>query len=603
MRVPTIKASTLAAMLFFATQANAAVPGTVVLEGVLTSQGGGAAADGFYDVVFGVHDAVKDGNELWTETTKIAVQGGRFTHVLGSVQAIDVTKLIAKPKTWLSVRVAADPEMPRQLLHSGLYALAAQSLACSGCVGAAQLADGAVGAAKVGFGYAKSASNVKGGPAADLDCTACVSVDEMKFDKDIDLGGGSLKAKAIAAGAFVGDGSKLTGIVTVSGECKTGGEVVKGVKADGSLICAKAMDVAGLPADGIDEISNHLIFNQFVDNQPGVKLDIKDNDPTGSSTELTFPDIGLAQALDVHIDLTNSNLKSITVTLFDPNNAKYVLYDKGTSGTSLTGVWPSKDKTVSGDLTTWVGKNPKGKWRLLVVDGGFKNNAIDGAVNSWKIEIQTLSNKKIQIKGDLYVTGAINSKTAVVNGDLTVTGKIINSNTASGTSYTRWGAKACPAGHELLYTGYTGGTRHNTKAGPSNMLCMHSKPTYRPGNPSGGSAYVYAAEFQEATDGSNKNNYEVPCAVCFVPNMATSYVQSGRYQCDAPSQLAYDGYFWASHEGHAAGDYICIENGPEGLANSSNHDYALLYKVRAVGTTPYGGYNGSLQVTCAVCLR
>ena len=437
----------------------------------------------------------------------------------------------------------------------------------------------------------------------DLQCSGCVAVDEMNFDKGIDLGGNTLKAKAVAADSFVGDGSQLTGIQSVSGECKDKGHVVRGIKPDGSLICAAAMDAAGLPADGIDEISNSLIFNQFVDSVPGPKLNIKDNDPTGSPTELDFPDFGLAQALDVHIDLSNSDLKTVVVTLFDPNNDKYVLYDKGKTGKSLKAIYPKVDAPVSGDLKTWVGKNPVGKWRLLVVDYGENNSTLDGQVNSWKIEIQTLSNKKIQIKGSLIVDGSSSLKGTTVNGDLTVTGKIKNDNLAIGTAYTRWGAKACPTGHELLYSGWTGGTRHNTKAGPSNMLCMHMVPTFTPGNPTGGSAYVYSAEYEETTPGTNRQQYEVPCAVCFAPKASTSYMMSGRYQCDSPSTLAYYGHYWASHEGHASGDYICIDDTYQSLGNGGNHNYALLYKVRFAGYEPSGKYDTSKQITCAVCLR
>ena len=75
-------------------------------------------------------------------------------------------------------------------------------------------------------------------------CTGCVDVSDIKFNGDVDLGANSLKSKngtfsgdvtaaTVTATSFVGDGSKLTGIKTPSGECNTAGEVVKGINADG----------------------------------------------------------------------------------------------------------------------------------------------------------------------------------------------------------------------------------------------------------------------------------------------------------------------------------------------------------------------------------
>ena len=74
---------------------------------------------------------------------------------------------------------------------------------------------------------------------------------------DVDLAGNSLKAKngtfsgdvvaaTVTATSFAGDGSKLTGIKTPSGECKVAGEVVKGINADGSLKCIAALDPSAL---------------------------------------------------------------------------------------------------------------------------------------------------------------------------------------------------------------------------------------------------------------------------------------------------------------------------------------------------------------------
>ncbi len=401
----------------------AATPGTLVVEGMLSSSGGGAAADGLYDITFSIYNVQTGGSAAWTEgTTKVAVKNGQFSHVLGNAKPLNATMLGKLNKGWLGLKIGPDPELPRQRLHSVAYAVMADTaakLSCSGCVAGAHLKSGSVGANKVGFTFA--GAKTKGGPAnvaMDLQCTGCVTVAELKIDKDLDLGGNALKAKAVAAASvsattFQGDGSKLTGIKIPSGECKVAGEVVKGINPDGTLKCVKAMDPKALPADGIDEISNYLLHNQFQNTDCIPKaVPIKDNNPVGVSSELTFGDYGLAQKLDVLIDVKNSDLKTVIIKLWDPNNVEYLLWDKSKAGNSLSGTWPSKTKVLKGDLTKWVGKNPKGKWRIQVIDGKFLNNGNDGAVNKFCINIQTLSNKKIKVQGDLWVTNKIQG-----NGD------------------------------------------------------------------------------------------------------------------------------------------------------------------------------------------
>ena len=410
---------------------HAAVPVTLTVHGSIQA-GGGPAADGNYSVVFALHSSKLGGNSSWQEgPLTVTVTGGRFLHALGAAKPLDAKLLAALSEAWLGMKIGDDPELPRQPLRSVAYALVAEQaagLACSGCiteahlaagaVGSKQLIKGAVAAEHVGFPYA--GAKTKGGPAdlaLDLQCTGCVSVSELKIDGDLDLGGNGIKASkgafggvsatTISASSFIGDGSKLSGIKTAAGTCSKPGEVVKGIKGDGSLDCVPSMDAAGLPADGLDEISNGLLSNQFVDLVASQKtpVGIADNNPVGVSDEIDFPDLGLAQKLTVHVKLTNSDIGTIQVKVFDPNNGTHVLYAGAGKGTKLEGTWPAPDKAVSGDLTTWVGKNPKGKWRLNVIDSAFFNNGVDGKIESWSVEIQTLSSKKVAATGILRMPG------------------------------------------------------------------------------------------------------------------------------------------------------------------------------------------------------
>ena len=423
-RALTISMAAIAAVVCGAPQASAKVPGTLMIQGALTAAVGGVAADGDYQITFALYGAKSGGAAIWAEDpTKVAVKAGLFGHTLGSQKPLTPALLASVDAIWFGMAVGADPELPRVPLHAVAFALQAElanGLACSGCVTGEALKAGTVSADKVGFTYA--GAKTKGGPAdvaLDLQCTGCVAISELKLDGDLDLGGNALKAKSVSAQtltgttvtaqSYLGDGSKLIGIKIPSGDCKAAGEVVKGIAPDGALVCVKAMDPNGLPADGLNEISNELLTNQFVDTSASGKtpVDIPDNNPTGVGDVIEFPDVGIAQKLTVSAHITNSDLKTVELRLFDPNNAKYVLFDKGGAGTKLETTWPTPSKTISGDLSTWIGKNPKGKWRLVAVDTGFKNNGSDGRIESWNVSIQTLSSKKVASVGMLLTEGGL----------------------------------------------------------------------------------------------------------------------------------------------------------------------------------------------------
>ncbi len=420
----------LAAALLAPALASATPPKTVALNGVMRTINGGPVTDGDYTATFSLYAAEKDAKAAWAEKdVKLKVVAGRFGHALGSVVPLTPALLASLSPGWLGLKIGANPELQRRPLHAVPWALragVAGGLDCSGCVKADVLATGSIGANKVGFTYA--GSKTKGGPATtalDLQCTGCVSVSEVKFDEDLDLGGNALKAKAVSAGHvsattvaathFVGDGSKLTGLKTPAGSCAKG-QVVSGIDGNGKLVCVVAAP-AKLPSDGLDDVSGGLLTTEFTYTwtSKNVPVAIPDNNPTGVGDDVIVGDMGAAKALTVHVEMTNSAMESVDVTLFDPTNAKYVLIGKGTAkGTTLKATFPSPNKPASGDLSAWVGKNPKGKWRMKVADTKFLNNGTDGAIKSWSIKVLTVSNQKVEATKDLHV-----------KGDLTVAGAVV----------------------------------------------------------------------------------------------------------------------------------------------------------------------------------
>ena len=434
----------------------AAAPATSLIEGMLTSSGGGAAADGTYDATFSLWESESGGTAAWSEgPVKVIVKGGQFSHVIGATTPLDMKTLGALKAQWLGVKIAADPMLPRSRVHATLFALhagSADALSCTGCLTASQVKDGSLSAAKLGFNYA--GSDTKGGPASDLKCTGCVSVSEMKFDADLDLGGNSLKAKngtfsggiaaaSVTASSYLGDGSKLTGIKTPSGECTKNGEVVKGINADGTLKCIAALDPSALPADGLNEISNNMLTNQFVYTEaaPIKKILIPDNLGTEAVSNITFPNIGTAQTLEINVKVENTDLSTISLTLLPPDDKKtgWVLCDpcgkkdeKKYDKTFTPKALPQTQKGTGKALQDFIGANLQGLWTLKANDSSFcifqaPGNAAycnvitkkDGWITDWSVKMQYVSNQKIAVNGNQETSGSLD-----VTKDITAGGSV-----------------------------------------------------------------------------------------------------------------------------------------------------------------------------------
>ena len=414
-----------AALMLTSGAAMAAVPGTALIEGTLHSTGGGAAADGDYATVFAIYKDQTGGSPIWFEgPVTVKVAAGQFSYALGTGVALKPADLTTG--AWLGMKIGQDPELARKPLHSVAYALraaVAEGLSCTGCVGASQLDATAL------KDYLKAgdlATVALSGAYADLagapDLTGFVKAanlaDVATTGAYADLTGApDLTAYAKTAGlAKVATTGKYADLAEIPAMAQLGkscgsGLVVIGIKADGTLECAQASAAATIAADNIDEISNGLIWNQFTDVfESKVALAIPDNNPIGGFSEIVVGDVGLAQKLTVSLELTNSDISTVVVTLYDSANQEYVLYNKGgKKGDGIKTIYPDETKTISGDLTYWTGKNPKGTWRLKVVDGAFLNNTTDGQVVKWSVNLQTLSSKKIRIAGDLVVDGTISN--------------------------------------------------------------------------------------------------------------------------------------------------------------------------------------------------
>jgi len=508
-----------------------AQPNNITLQGVLRTEGG-ELVNGNYTMTFSLYETEGAQQAVFSkELLQVPVELGVYTVLVefGAEQpAKDFSQL------WLGVKVADEAEYPRTPLASVPYALKAafaDEVTCTGCIGAEALGftpvtvealdaggldvGGTVNAAAfVGDGSGLTGISSPQGDCAEgwfiagIDGDGTLNCVEGAVASVDGLGGGTIDGDVEVGGTLTVNGAEAC---TMDGNC---GETLAQLTCDADDLAVyngelwtcgsfgELFDPSYLPADGLNEISNNLLTNQFVDvfASETAPTDIKDFYPPGVTDQIVVPDKGTAQALTVSINVTNSDMTTVDIYLYAPDGSEYHLYDKSGDGGSLEATYPDPTLPAVGDLTTWVGKNPQGAWILKVVDSGFADIEFDGQIVTWSIQMQTLSNEKVQVAGDLIVDGSIISAGGTgltideegnvvaagnmgVGGDLTLSGSLIGfsptlecvntSSNSGGNDVTA----TCPDGYRV-----TGGGC-NTTPGPNGYI-------YR-SEPNGNGWYCY----------------------------------------------------------------------------------------------------------------
>jgi subtilisin-like proprotein convertase family protein len=494
-----------------------AQPSTMTLQGVLTTANGDLA-DGLYAMIFSFYDSADAAEAVLSiPEVDVEVSSGLYNVVLDFGQNNPAGTHEA---LWLGVTVADADEFPRVPLTSVFYATrahiagTAKALACTGCISASMLdfdpvtpdelavgdltVDGTVSAtAFEGDGSGLTGIVIPSGDCVDgwfvsgIDDAGGLTCEEVPVTID--------SVDGLNGGVIDGD-VDISGMLTVIDQevCHLGGncgdtlwqlgcEEGQAAVYNGDMwACADGVTEIkpeDLPPDGLNEVSNELLTNQFTDTfaSQTVPVKIKDFYPPGVPDSIVVDDVGIAQALTVSVNITTSDLSNLEVILSDPEGTEYILYQKNGPGQELGTTYPDPTLPISGDLTTWVGKNPKGFWILRVVDSGFNDIEFDGQINSWSVQVQTMSTKKVQVNGDLVVTGNITSDggegitiddsgNVAVSGNMTIGGNLQGVNfkldctivqeTTSGSSVTA----TCAAGYQV-----TGGGCHCTP-GPNGTM-------------------------------------------------------------------------------------------------------------------------------------
>jgi hypothetical protein len=208
-------------ILIFLAGVAMAVPGQINFQGFLKDSSG-TSLTGSYPITFTIYDSATAGNDLWHETQTVAVGSGLYSVQLGSTAAI-ASSVFNGDTRYLGIKVGTDAEMaPRIPMITVPYAFRAAT--------------------------------------ADL-------ARSVILPDNISVTG------VITAGAFVGDGSQLTGISATTAESVANADSVDGIHASSE---AKANYLYPLDSNKTFALSGSYEFGSIIrgENSAGSGLGI-----------------------------------------------------------------------------------------------------------------------------------------------------------------------------------------------------------------------------------------------------------------------------------------------------------------------------------------
>ena len=181
----------------------------------------------------------------------------------------------------------------------------------------------------------------------------------------------------------------------------------------------------------------------------------------------------------------------------------------------------------------------------------------------------------------------------------------------TGTTYTRWGNSSCPSanGTELLYAGKAGGTDHNYYGGGVEKLCLPHNPDYLPGTTRSESSiygFIYGAEYKFVSGpNTNVNDYNVPCAVCYVSTRATAVMIPAKTECPSSWTREYYGYLTSAGDSFYRSSFTCVDINPETVSGSGNNTNGALfyYSFSTCIGLDCPPYENNRILSCVVCTK
>ncbi|KAL8616181.1 hypothetical protein ACOMHN_066667 [Nucella lapillus] len=181
--------------------------------------------------------------------------------------------------------------------------------------------------------------------------------------------------------------------------------------------------------------------------------------------------------------------------------------------------------------------------------------------------------------------------------------KTLKSKRKSGSTFIRWGRKTCNNASHLVYSGVAGGSWWDHPGAAANPLCLTLTPQFDTtrAHPTR-YALLYGAEYEAF---HNRDDHDVPCSVCRVPQSTTIMIPATR-ACPKGWTTQYAGHLSAGREVHkAASQYVCMDGDPE-IASSGHRDddgYVFYYTLTRCGSLPCPPYVHNKVVLCVVCSK
>ena len=120
-------------------------------------------------------------------------------------------------------------------------------------------------------------------------------------------------------------------------------------------------------------------------------------------------------------------------------------------------------------------------------------------------------------------------------------------------------------------------------------------------------SYVYGSEYQSHNKIMHNHDWNVPCAVCYVPDKSTKLQVPGMTSCPSSWTQEYKGYLMSDFRGHRRNVvFECIDEAGQKIPGSNRDtNGALLYFVmpKCDRGMPCGPYHPNIAITCSICTR